>query len=409
MLHRLVVRPVLQLGYVVTGVPAGAVLVVATFVPGVLGVVLVPVLLLGVPVLAVAVRGVGALAAVERTRAALLLGVAVPTPPARAVPDGGRIQRLRSSLRDPQLRRELAYCLVLLPAAAASTALTVGLWSAGLLALVLAVRGDVPGFDRPGGVEVAVAAGTGLLLLALAWLATAAATRGLLALATGLLAPRPADALRAQVTRLSETRARVVDAADAERRRIERDLHDGAQQHLVSLAMNLGRAKAKFDDDPAGAQALVHEAHREAKESITALRNVVRGVYPAVLTDRGLDAALSALAARSPIPVQVSASIPVRPDPTVEAVAYFVASETMTNAARHSGASRLTVDVASSAEQLVLVVADDGRGGAAYRPDGGLTGLRDRVSAVDGTLTLHSPTGGGTTVTVEVPHARRDR
>jgi len=408
-LQRWVTRPLLELGYVVTALPVGAVLLVATVLSVVLGVVLVPVLLLGVPVLSAGVVVVRGLARAERARAALLLDARVPTPPAATAPDGGPVQRLRTAAADPQLRRELAYCLVLLPVAAVPTVLTVGLWSAGVLALVLAVRADLPGLDWPTGGEVAAALVGGVLLVLLARLATAALSRALVALARALLSPRPADALRAQVATLSETRARVVDAADAERRRIERDLHDGAQQHLVALALNLGRAKARFDEDPAGARALVDDAHREAKESITALRNVVRGVHPAVLTDRGLDAALSALAARSPIPVQLSASIPVRPDPTVEAVAYFVASETMTNAARHSGAGRLSVDVTSDPDRLVLVVADDGRGGATYRPDGGLAGLRDRVAAVDGTFTLLSPPGGGTTVTVEVSRARRDR
>ena len=141
-----------------------------------------------------------------------------------------------------------------------------------------------------------------------------------------------------QVTRLTETRARVVDAADAERRRIERDLHDGAQQRLVALAMNLGRARAKFDDDPEGARELVDQAHEEAKDAITELRNLVRGIHPAVLTDRGLDAALSAVAARSPVPVRLDVDVPERPSPTVEAVAYFVVSEALTNVARHAQA-----------------------------------------------------------------------
>ena len=224
-------------------------------------------------------------------------------------------------------------------------------------------------------------------------------------MASALLSPSGNDALRAQVSQLTETRARVVDAADAERRRIERDLHDGAQQQLVSLAMNLGRAKAKFDTDPEGAKDLVTQAHQDAKDSITELRNVVRGVHPAVLTDRGLDAALSALAARSPVPVRLDVDVRQRPSPTVEAVAYFVVSESLTNIARHSGATHAVVHIERDGDRLLVSVSDDGHGGAMENPGGGLAGLRDRVAAVDGTFRLQSSPTGGTTVTVEVPCA----
>ena len=253
--------------------------------------------------------------------------------------------------------------------------------------------------------EVAAAVGAGLVFVLLARLFTAAFVAAHVGLASALLSPTDSDALRAQVSQLKETRARVVDAADSERRRIERDLHDGAQQHLVALAMNLGRAKAKMDSDPEGAKELVSQAHQEAKDSITELRNVVRGVHPAVLTDRGLDAALSAIAARSPVPVRLDVDVTERPSPTVEAVAYFVVSESLTNIARHSGATRAAVHVERDGDRLLVAVSDDGRGGATEEPGGGLAGLRDRVAAVDGTFRLQSSPTGGTTVTVEVPCA----
>jgi signal transduction histidine kinase len=167
--------------------------------------------------------------------------------------------------------------------------------------------------------------------------------------------------------------------------------------------MNLGRAKEKLNDDPEAARQLVTQAHQEAKESITALRNVVRGVHPAVLTDRGLDAALSALAARSPVPVRLDVDVAQRPGRTAEAVAYFVVSEALTNIARHAAARHATVHVERDRDRLLVSVADDGRGGATETPGSGLAGLRDRVAAIDGTFVLHSPPGGGTTVTVEVP------
>jgi signal transduction histidine kinase len=224
-----------------------------------------------------------------------------------------------------------------------------------------------------------------------------------LAMVRALLTPSGAELLTAKVSSLTESRARVVDAADAERRRIERDLHDGTQQHLVSLAMNLGMAKEKLESDPEAARQLVADAHQQAKDSITELRNVIRGVYPAVLTDRGLDAALSALAARSPVPVRLQVDLPRRPNPTAEAIAYFVVSESLTNVARHSGARSATVYVEQSGDRLKLAIVDDGRGGAVEAAGSGLTGLRDRVAAVDGRFTLTSPPGGGTTIAVEVP------
>ena len=163
------------------------------------------------------------------------------------------------------------------------------------------------------------------------------------ALARWLLSP-PAD-LAARVTELEISRERVVDAAEAERRRIERDLHDGAQQRLVALAMELGRAKAKFGDDPEGARMLLDQAHIEAKEALTELRNLVRGVHPPILTERGLDPALSGLAALCPFPVDVHVEVPVRPKPAVEAVAYFMVAEALTNVAKHSRASHVNVVV----------------------------------------------------------------
>jgi signal transduction histidine kinase len=220
-----------------------------------------------------------------------------------------------------------------------------------------------------------------------------------------LLSPTESDALRARVVELKETRARVVDAADAERRRIERDLHDGTQQQLVAIAMNLGRAKLKLDEDPEGAKELVVQAHQDAKDSIVELRNVIRGVHPAVLEDRGLDAALSALAARSPVPVRLDVAVPVRPTRTAEAVAYFVVSEALTNVAKHARASHVGVEVATVGGRLLVTVSDDGVGGADGRPDSGLTGLRERVRAVDGTFDLTSRPGAGTTLRVAVPCA----
>jgi signal transduction histidine kinase len=241
---------------------------------------------------------------------------------------------------------------------------------------------------------------------ALVLLAAPQLTRGLAvadaAFARRLLAP-PSD-LAARVTELERSRERVVDAAEAERRRIERDLHDGAQQRLVALAMELGRAKTKFADDVDAARDLVDQAHAEAKAALTELRNLVRGVHPPVLTDRGLDAALSGLAALSPVPVDVQVDVPVRPKAAVEAVAYFVVAEALTNVAKHSRAQHATVVVEGHGYPgtLNVVITDDGIGGA-DAGSAGLAGLADRVSGVDGTLSVESPSGGPTVISAVLP------
>ncbi len=241
-----------------------------------------------------------------------------------------------------------------------------------------------------------------LLLLATPWFAAALARLDAFA-AAALLGPNRAKELERRVEDLAESRAGVLDAADLERRRIERDLHDGAQQRLVALAMNLGIARATLTDLPPEAKAVIDEAHREAKEAIEELSNLVRGLHPAVLEDRGLDAALSGIAARAPLPVELDIDLPERPGPTVEAVAYFVVSEALANVAKHARASRCRVEARRDGDLLRITVTDDGVGGADPAGGTGLTGLRKRVGSVDGTIKINSPLGGPTVVTVELP------
>ncbi|HTE73370.1 MAG TPA: sensor histidine kinase [Actinomycetes bacterium] len=410
MLTRWVLRPLLELGYLVAGLFTGVVTFTLVVTSLALSVGLMPVFLLGIPVLTATIWLVHGLAAMERGRAAALLDVELPGRPLRAVPEGGWVRRTFVRARSVEFWKEAGYCLLLLPLGTVSFALVVSFWSAAAAGILLPLYVDrLPGdeavswLDWSSTAEVWAGVAAGVVMLLLARLLSAAFTLAQVRLAHALLSPSEADALRLQVTRLTETRARVVDAADAERRRIERDLHDGAQQQLVALAMNLGRARAKFEDDPQGARELVDQAHQDAKDSITELRNVIRGVHPAVLTDRGLDAALSSVAARSPVPVRLDVDVPQRPSPTAEAVAYFVVSEALTNVARHARARHVDVHVEREGDRLLLSVADDGVGGAAERPGSGLAGLRDRVQAVDGTFHLTSPPGGGTTMTVEVP------
>jgi signal transduction histidine kinase len=227
------------------------------------------------------------------------------------------------------------------------------------------------------------------------------------AIIRALLGPSGTAVLQQRVEQLSESREASVDAAEAERRRIERDLHDGAQQRLVALAMDLGLAKERLErgDDDAATVALVGHAHDEAKRAITELRELVRGIHPAVLADRGLDAALSALAARCPVPVDLQVELPERPPAVIEATAYFVVGEALTNVAKHSKARSVRVRVTRRGSILAVEVTDDGVGGAVVHRSGGLAGLADRVRAVEGTLRLASPAGGPTTLLAELPCA----
>jgi signal transduction histidine kinase len=202
---------------------------------------------------------------------------------------------------------------------------------------------------------------------------------------------------------LQDRRARAVDESAARLRRIERDLHDGAQVRLAALAMTLGEIKenlAQGGDDRT--LALASAAHQNAKDTLTELRDLARGIHPPVL-DRGLGPALGILAATSALPVTVTADLAERPSPAIEAMAYFCAAELLANAAKHSGAGQVAVGLREQGHGLLMSVTDDGPGGARLVPGGGLAGLLERVQTVDGRLEVHSPPGGPTTVTIELP------
>jgi signal transduction histidine kinase len=214
---------------------------------------------------------------------------------------------------------------------------------------------------------------------------------------------RRARALRDRVDDLRTARQRIIAAADAERRRIERDLHDGAQQRMVAVAVTLGLAETRFASDPESALALIAQAREEAQAAVKELRELARGIHPAVLSDHGLGPALEALASRAPVPVDVI-GVPECPlGHEIEACAYFVTAEALTNVAKYARASFASVELTLEADRLRVQVRDDGVGGADPTTGTGLRGLRDRVDALDGDLEVDSPLGGGTTVTVEVP------
>ncbi|UJP40171.1 sensor histidine kinase [Cellulomonas palmilytica] len=350
-------------------------------------------------------------------------GVVIP----RAVPyrsrGAGRWSRFFAPLRDKRAWAAFGYAALSVLTSSLAFAFVVGLGGAGLAGILAPVYGTGPlledWFDGPTWLL-----GTGLVILGIVavWLAAITAqaasllhvrmARGMLGASRSAYELAVADAARARaesrVAHVEETRHLVVGAADDERRRIERDLHDGAQQRLVALGLELGAAKRRGAQDPEAAAAALDHAHREIQETLSELRDLVRGIHPAVLTDRGLDAALSALASRSPIPVTVRTP----DDDTLEqcgtsarAAAYFVVAEALTNVAKHAQARSAQVAVACDGTTLRLVVSDDGRGGAVLAPGSGLDGLRSRVAALDGTFELASPAGAGTTLTVELPCA----
>src|SRR4051812_13519924 len=381
--------------------------------------VLLPTLLVGTALLVVALAGLPLLvlafafshviARLERRRIMAVFGVDFPV---RHLPRDGRFfQRALRWLGSRGAWLELTYALVALPFVAwIGAGLGFFAWGAAIALLSFPLWGlFADGGSTIFGADIGyfpaavahVAGGAGALYAA-PWLARGVAAVQV-AMARLLLEAGERERLTARVDTLEATRAGMVAAAGAERRRIERDLHDGAQQRLVALAMTLGRAKAT--EDPALARTLVGEAHGEAKEALVELRNLARGIHPAVLTDRGLDAAVSALAARCPIPVAVDVDLPPPPGPGTEAIAYFFVAEALTNVAKHAHASRAWLSAEYEGERLVVEVLDNGVGGANLRGTG-LAGLRDRVRAVDGDLTVVSPPGHGTTLRGEVPCGR---
>jgi signal transduction histidine kinase len=314
---------------------------------------------------------------------------------------------LEAAARDKPAWRTRTYLLLKMPV----TLLAIGPWGGGLsflaFSLWLATRG--PMFSpqvTPGQIVWSALAGGGLLLAA-PWL-TSAAISADRALMRGLLGPSP---MAERVRDLEVTRAHAVDDAAARLRTIERDLHDGAQAQLVGLAMKLGLAREKLGGgtqaglaaaDLDRAVELVDAAHRSAIEAITELRVLARGIHPPVL-DNGLADALTTLAARSAVPVDVVTDIGDRPSAAIETIAYFCAAELLANVAKHSGARRATLEAVHVPGLLRLRVADDGRGGAIPEAGGGLRGLADRIRTVDGVMDVSSPRGGPTVVTVELP------
>ncbi|MET9621118.1 MULTISPECIES: sensor domain-containing protein [unclassified Streptomyces] len=405
-----------EFGYLVLGLPIGVLTfgLAVSLVSAGAGLLIT---FLGIPVLAGCLAMCRGFGAVERARARGLLGLDVAAPAPVRGRTGGALSWMGAMLKSGASWRHLLYALIHMPWAifAFSVAVpfmawgwslfTYPLWQwvfpmyAGQDGLQLYGDGSHDFYlDSP--FEIAVTSLVGLLfVLCTPWVVRSLTVVDRL-LVAGLLGP---SRMANRVTELEKDRGVVVDTAASDLRRIERDLHDGAQARLVALAMDLGLAKEKLNEDPRAAARMVEEAHGEVKTALQELRDLARGIHPAVLTDRGLDAALSAVASRCTVPVSVEVDLPARPVPAIEGIAYFTVSELLQNVSKHSGARRAWVDVWRSGSRLMLQVRDDGRGGADAAVGSGLAGLTERLDAVDGVLAVDSPAGGPTTVTAELP------
>lgn len=367
------------------------------------GIGLLPAFGLGVAVLWAAVWvGVG-LRYVERRRAEAIYGIAVPTPQRRRTASTGFVGWIAQTFLDTfsaATWKGVLHHLTTLVLGAVFWAVIS--WAAWLVVAVL--RGSLAAIGLAGPVVTVVA-----VVVALAVLVAYTVGAGLLdrTLSRVLLGTSRVAELEEHVDVLQDARRGAVDAAATERQRIERDLHDGVQPRLVAVAMTLDMARSKLASDPEAARALLDDAHLETKQSITELRHLARGIHPAVLTDRGLDAALSAVAQHCSVPTTVRVDLPERPSREAEAVLYFAVSEALTNVSKHSRASGCSVSVTQTGQTVRAVVFDNGVGGAAAGRGGGvgLSGMADRVRAAGGTVSVDSPQGGPTVLTVEVPCA----
>ncbi|MBB5938102.1 sensor histidine kinase [Streptomyces zagrosensis] len=329
---------------------------------------------IGLPMLALGLLGSRQIGKFERARARALLGVHVDEPsPLRHRTHGGFFSWLWTSLKDTVGWRHTLYLLIRLP------------WDVLTFAITL----------------------VGLFI---AWPVLPWIARGLShvdrAMVRSLLSP--SDELERRIAELESDRGVVVDTAAADLRRIERDLHDGAQARLVALAMGLGLAKEKLIEDPEAAAKMVDEAHGEVKIALQELRDLARGIHPAILTDRGLDPALSSIASRCTVPVTVSVDFTERPAAAIEGIAYFTVSELLQNVSKHSRARAATVELWRTEHRLLIQVGDNGVGGA-DTSGGGLAGLSERLGSVDGLFVIDSPPGGPTTITAELPWRDREQ
>ncbi|MGP4016443.1 sensor histidine kinase [Saccharopolyspora sp. 5N708] len=352
------------------------------------------------------------IAGLERLRAAVLLGRSVESP-YDATSSGNPWVRGRALVRAPVTWRDLAWLLLLFPLGLAGGLAGVVVAVVDLAAIVAPLwlwappNPNLPPvadwlFNTAGGRFVLT--GLGLLLAPVAWWLVTTAAHVQARMAAALLEPGPRQRLVRRTRELAATRRRVVDAQAAELRRIERDLHDGAQARIVAAGMTLALADRKMRGPGQSARDDVRTARRQLDEALAELRRLVRGIHPPILTDRGLAAALAALAGDAPLPVEIRAAELGELAPAVESAAYFVTAEALANTVKHAAATTCTITITRTAEALTVEIRDDGRGGA-DEAGAGLDGLRRRVEALDGRISVTSPVGGPTVVHTELPCA----
>jgi signal transduction histidine kinase len=358
------------------------------------------------------------LATVERAQLPAVLGHPVPSPAyRRAGLDAGPVRRLMTPWRDPQSWFDALHAVVRFPVAIFSFVVTVTFWSVALGGLTYwawdwALPHSPDDYELPELLGFADTALTRIAFYAVIGIVAAVllpfVVRGvaLLQAQLGRVLLTSRAATQAELGRLTEGRNAAVAAEAVALRRLERDIHDGPQQRLVRLGMDLSRAQRQLDRDPLAARVTLDEAAGLARETLEELRALSRGIAPPVLADRGLAAALAALAARSPVPVDLAVDLPSeRLAPVTENTAYFVVSEALANVAKHSDATTCRVELSCRDGRLRVLVEDDGTGGAVLAPGHGLAGLTDRLLAVDGELTVDSPRGGPTRLVGTLPCA----
>jgi signal transduction histidine kinase len=412
-----------EIGYTLAGLPLTLAGLLCVLVP--LALTVPPLIMAGLPLTAISSSAVRRLGSAARALASRLLGltVAEPDPPR---PEADLLGRTRSALTDQPAWRARAYFLAKAPVELAGTAVVITLRAGGLIFLASPVEwaanlwtrqvvidgvthryvNNFGGFYFDTWPTMALAAAIGVT----AWWLSPWVLRGVLhadkALIARLLGP---SAPSVRIRHLEHSRSEAVEGAEARLRRIERDLHDGAQAELVATSMKLGLAREKLAGvrtagpaDVTQAGRLVDAAHQGVKDALAQLRDLARGVHPPIL-DQGLQAALDSLAAKIPVPVALSVDLPARPSPAIEATVYFCTAELLTNIAKHAGATQASVQVGVDARRLRIRVGDDGRGGARVHDGGGLCGLTARLGGVDGALEITSPPGGPTVIEIAIP------
>ena len=346
-------------------------------------------------------------AQIERTRLRAFLDINVSEAHHWDTTEGKLISRIWQVLRSPQVWRDFLYMGLLLPIGIIELGLVTlpirFIWAPIFYFIFGSQQGVIWGIQVSNPLIAIVVLGMGIVIavptaLLINLTAKLHGQLGLLLLGTS-----QEEVLSERVEELTESRSAIMRAMHMERKRIERDLHDGAQQQLVALAMDLGRAREKMDSDPVAAREIIDSSHERAKRVMTEMRELVQGIHPAVLSDRGLDAAVSAVAGRMPMKVDVNVRVHERLPEEIESTAYFVVVEALTNTTKHAQADRARVNIRRDGNWLRITVTDNGRGGADPEQGSGMRGLRDRILALEGTFAFSSPPGQGTRITVEIP------